>query len=63
MSTATHPPKEPEITEAQALMLADEIFNCVKSLDGLKRLAARANSRYEAIRKAQKRQRKLEKPQ
>ena len=63
MSAATHRPREPEITEAQALMLADEIFNCVRSLDGLKRLAQRANARYEAIRNAQKRQRKLERPQ
>lgn len=32
----------PEITESQALSLADEIFSRVRSLDGLKRLAARA---------------------
>ena len=48
----------PEITEAQALSLADEIFGRVRSLDALKRLAARANARYDAVRKAQKRQRK-----
>ena len=47
-----------EITEAQALSLADEIFSRVRSLDALKRLAARANARYDAVRKAQKRQRK-----
>lgn len=51
----------PEITEAQALSLADEIFSRVRSLDALKRLAARANARYDAVRKAQKRQRKQEK--
>lgn len=50
--------RDPEITEAQALSLADEIFGCVSSLDELKRLAARANARYDAVRKAQKRQRK-----
>ena len=53
----------PEITEAQAPSLADEIFSCVRSLDALKRLAARANARYDAVRKAQKRQRKQEKNQ
>ena len=53
----------PEITEAQALSLADEIFSCVRSLDALKRLAARANARYDAVRKAQKRQSKTGKPQ
>ena len=35
-----------------------EIFSCVRSLDALKRLAAKANARYDAVRKAQKRQRK-----
>lgn len=48
----------PEITEAQALSLAEEIFSCVRSLDALKRLAAKANARYDAVRKAQNRQRK-----
>ncbi len=48
----------PEITEVQALSLAEEIFSCVRSLDALKRLAAKANARYDAVRKAQKRQRK-----
>ena len=52
----------PEITEAQALSLADEIFGRVRSLDALKRLAARANARYDAVRKAQKRQRKTRNP-
>ena len=52
----------PEITESQALLLADEIFSRVRSLDGLKRLAARANARYDAVRKARKRQRKSGKP-
>lgn len=52
----------PEITEAQALSLADEIFSRVRSLDALKRLAARANARYDAVHKAQKRQRKTRSP-
>jgi len=51
-----------EITEAQALSLADEIFSRVRSLDALRRLAARANARYDAVRKARKRQRKSGKP-
>lgn len=55
-------PPAPEITEAQALSLADEIFGCVRSLDALKRLAARANARYDAVRKAQKRQSKTGNP-
>lgn len=52
----------PEITEAQALSLADEIFSRVRSLDALKRLAAKANARYDAVRKTQKRQRKTGSP-
>lgn len=52
----------PEITEAQALSLADEIFGRVRSLDALKRLAAKANARYDAVRKTQKRQRKTGSP-
>ena len=50
--------RDPEITEAQVLSLANEIFSRVSSLDALKRLAARANARYDTVRKAQKRQRK-----
>lgn len=56
-----HQPDQ-EITEAQALSLADEIFSRVRSLDALKRLAARANARYDAVRKARKRQRKTGNP-
>ena len=59
---SAHQPPTHEITEAQALSLADEIFSRVRSLDALRRLAARANARYDAVRKAQKRQRKTRNP-